>query len=109
MPTLLLGAPEPEFPPMLPMAPRLLPGARPPMGLGATRGGPWTANCPEPRPLRLRIPLLTPIAPGADPNRPVDLSPTVFPPTVLELGLLLQPLFPARGLPMVPEPAAAVA
>lgn len=81
------------------------------MGLGVTSGGPWTVDCPEPRP---KIPPLTPTAPGTEPNRPVDLSLTPCPltsPTALELVLLVLRLliFPARGLPMVPEPAAAVA
>ena len=79
------------------------------MGLGATRGGPWTVACPEPRP---RIPPLTPTAPGTEPKRPVDLSLSPLTgPTALELVLLVLRLliFPARGLPMVPEPAAAMA
>ena len=110
----LPGAINPELL-LLPMAPKLPPGARPPpTGLGATRGGPCTRG-PDPRP---SIPPPMPTMPGAEPSRPVedDEPPlSMFPPNgpmALEAELEAEleeeplPMAPAMWLPMGPEAAA---
>lgn len=66
---------DPELPPLLPMTPTPLPGAKPPTELGDTKDEPCTPDWLEPKP---RIP--EPTTPGAAPSRPVE---DVGPPTVM--------------------------
>lgn len=107
--TPLPGAPE--LPPLLPMTPTLLPGAKPPTGLGANREDPCNPDWPEPKP---RIPEPIPVTPGAAPSRPpvedvgpptVMLTPPMDP-TALLVVVATPPKEPGRPDPTAPEAAA---
>lgn len=93
-----------QLPPLVPMTPTPLSGARPPTGLGDIREDPWTMVWLEPI---LRT--AEPMGPAVEPNSPVDEE--VGPPTAMLLLLqpaglrLVEVLAPPRGT-MFPEATA---
>lgn len=107
-PTTLLIA-GPELPPLLPMPPSPLPGAKPPIELGDIREEPSSSDWPEPKPsMSWLIPATVPSRPPVEDVGPptAALPPPMASMALLVVEVLTPPREPGRLELAVPEAAA---